>query len=159
METNKVNRSNEFLKLIIIPLLSLLTGIASQDQFVEWLSSIVGIITAVPIIVEWLKVWRGFADKKFWGIYVARWATYGVAIVLVYLSWILRLGFEELTLSLWTIIKLLIAGLIIGFASSYAWFKVEWVQLALARLFDRIDKIQKLEEAKKLRQKADDMVK
>ncbi len=156
---NKTNKINELLKLIIVPMMALMTGIASQDQFIEWLSSIVGIVTAVPIIVEWMKVTWNFSDKKFWRFYIAQWATFGVSIAMVYLSWLLRYGFTDLTLSFLTLLKLLIAGLLIGFAASNSWFKIEWVQLALARLFDRLDKVKKLEEARALRKEADKLVK
>ena len=150
---SNINKQQEFFKLIIVPLLAVVTGIASNDQIIEWFSSIVGIVTGIPIIVEWMKVQWNFSDKKFWKFYLAQWATYGVAIVMVYVSWIFRFGFEYLTLSFLTILKLLIAGVILGFASSNAWFKIEWVQIALARLFDRFDKIEQLNRIKNLKDK------
>ena len=147
------NKQQEFFKLFLVPLLAIITGIASENQLIEWFSSIAGIITGIPIIVEWMKVKWNFADKKFWKFYVSQWASYGVAVVMVYSSWAFRLGMEELTLSLLTIIKLLGAGLLLGFASSQAWFKLEWVQLALARLFGRLEKIQQINRINFLKKK------
>ena len=136
----------EYLKLFLPIAISVIFYNVTASQFVEWMSTTMGIAFFVPIVVEHLKAQFGFEGKEWKFIITAkaaRWVTWGLCLISIALSHYIGWGFQSMAL-LPLFGNVLIAGF---FANGY--YKYEWVQKALAIITDNLDKLKELIEKAK----------
>lgn len=145
------------LKTLAIPVIMLLAGIGTSSTWLEWLASVVGIITVVPLLVEAAKVQFELSGKKWWFMSASRWLTFGFSIILVYVSYYLDFGIQlwllDLGLPVIGWLQLLVFGFMIGLTAN-GWFKIEWIEYALAIIFKREEKIIRLNQIRELKKAA-----
>jgi hypothetical protein len=134
-----MKNTKEWIRLLLPPAIAAFVGVITESQFVESLATLGGIVTLVPILVEWVKQKYSLSGKKWlFGWSASKWVSWGLAIGLIYLSWAVGFGFETMT---W--IKAGVYGIGAGLVSN-GYFTLEQVQFFLAIVFGRQDKIDKI---------------
>jgi hypothetical protein len=143
-----MKNSKEWIKLMLPIAVSVVIGVVTQSQFVEGLATLAGVVFLVPVFVEYLKEKFDLSGKKWlFGWAASRWVSWGLSIGLVVLSWAVGFGFE--TMGIW---KALVYGVAVGLVSN-GYFTLEQIQLILAIVFEREDKVNRINEIIALKKK------
>ena len=143
-----MKNTKEWIRLALPVAVSLFLGIVTQNQFIEGLATLAGIVTLVPIFVEWAKTQWNLSGKKWlFGWAASRWISWLLSIGFVVLSWAVGFGFGAMP---WY--KALTFGVGAGLVSN-GYFTLEQIQTMLAIVFGRTDKLQTLEAIAKLKNK------
>jgi hypothetical protein len=117
------------IKTLFAPIVAFITAIVSPDEVISLMSTIAGIFTLVPFVVEPIKNWlntEGWTTKL--GVVLP------VSLVLTHASWWLQYGFYEYTVIHTLLIS---AGITVA---SWGYFSIEQVKAALNFLFQYLKK-------------------
>jgi hypothetical protein len=139
----KREQIRELARLLIAPAIAAFFGVFTAAQFIEWMATAFGIATLVPIIVEQLKVMYDLEGKVWKILFIkkvkaARFLTWTFCIVGIVLSHWLGWGFQNI--GIWSLVW---NGLICLFIAN-GYYKLTWVQVALAKLTENLEKLKEL---------------